>query len=207
MLHYCNELNVISTSNCLRHIACVFTNASSGCFPTPDQRFVNFMVKRFVQSFWIAKTPLSYLLPMLSLCVPFVDESCSPSFNFIVVCKHSNLYKVCAVAQNGIQHGQYSSFRGQNVMFCMQRYCCDINICSEEMNTKHIINNGVNKLTSCQMQTACFVHELVSFFKRSWAGIVEQSLFFSQGTDNFVKVVCTCWRTHFIYLYIFVWCE
>ena len=65
------------------------------------------------------------------------------------------------VTNYGIQYGRYNSILGHNVLHCAKIYkSCARDIISGSVNS--IVNNYVHSLVEdCQLQAACFVHELI----------------------------------------------
>jgi hypothetical protein len=105
-----------------------------------------------------------YLLPLLSRCLPLLDEICRRSLNFINDCLSHGSHLVRAVANYGIQYGLHNSFLGRNASFSAHRYNCRYyDISSGNVNAQHMINNYVDNLSvDRHLQVACFVYELVS---------------------------------------------
>jgi len=106
-----------------------------------------------------------YLLPLLSQCLPLLDEICRRSLCFklkfieVYICNGSSLVR--AVTNYGIQYGRHNSLLGYNLLFCAQLY---------NSSAQYIISGKVNRFVNyCmyklvkdyQLQTASFVLEIV----------------------------------------------
>jgi len=66
------------------------------------------------------------LLPLLSQCLPVLDEICQRSLNFVRSCiRHESAF-VQFIALHGL-HARSRSLLGRNVVFCAQRFNCSIN--------------------------------------------------------------------------------
>jgi len=102
-----------------------------------------------------------YLLPLLSQCLPLLDEICRRSLNFIESCIYNGSSLARAVANYGIQYGRYNSFLGHNLLFCTKLCNCSArDIISGSVN--RIVDNYTSKLfKDYQLQTASFVSEIV----------------------------------------------
>jgi hypothetical protein len=109
----------------------------------------------------------SYLLPLLSQCLPVFDEICRRSCNFIGACIRNRSSLVRSVATYSVVYGRYNSILGHNALFCAQRYRCSINdICGG--NSDASIRNCVHNLVEdSQWITADFLRELVSIREKS----------------------------------------
>jgi len=131
-----------------------------------------------------------YLLPLLSQCLPLADEICRRSLNFIKVCYNNDSSLVRAVTKYCLHFGRHSSIIGHNLLFCLQLYECNSDdIINGRVNG--IINNFVFKsFEECQLQTACFVRELLL--------LRENSLFLPDTNlsrdelEQLIDVVSTC---------------
>ena len=64
----------------------------------------------------------SRLLPLISHCLPLLDEFCRRSLNFIRKCVLHDSPLIRSVAQYGVFYARGLSTLGQNVLFCTQRY-------------------------------------------------------------------------------------
>jgi len=66
------------------------------------------------------------LLPLLSQCLPVLDEICWRSLNFVRPCiRHESAF-VQFIALHGL-HARSRSIFGQNVVYCAERFSCSIN--------------------------------------------------------------------------------
>ena len=76
-----------------------------------------------------------YLLPLLCHCLPIFDAMCARSLNFIYRCISHDSDLVHFISQYCIKYGRSRSCIGRNIMFCMQRYNCNVEkVCSGLMN-------------------------------------------------------------------------
>jgi len=83
-----------------------------------------------------------YLLPLLSQCLPLLDEICRRSLNIIKVCICNGSSSVRAVTNYGIQYGRHYSLLGHNLLFCAQLYNCSAeDIISGSIN--HLVDNYI----------------------------------------------------------------
>jgi len=62
------------------------------------------------------------LLPIMSNCLPLLDELCCRSAAFIKSCLKSDSSIVSAVAHYGVYDGRMNSHIGGNAFFCCSRY-------------------------------------------------------------------------------------
>lgn len=133
-----------------------------------------------------------YLLPLLSRCLPLLDEICRRSLNFINVCLNHGSNLVRAVAKYGLQYGLQNSFLGRNVAFSARRYNCRYHdISSGNVNAQHLINNYVDNLSvDRHLQTACFVYELVALREEVSAQPSDNNLSRDE-LEQLINVVCT----------------
>ena len=75
----------------------------------------------------LPNTSHSYLLHMLSQCLPLFDEISRRSINFIRFCITHESSLVSFTAQYAVNHVRMlSSFLGQNASFCLRRYNCSL---------------------------------------------------------------------------------
>ena len=75
----------------------------------------------------LPNTTHSYLLHMLSQCLPLFDEIRRRSINFIRCCIAHESALVSFIAQYAVNHARMlSSFLGQNALFCARRYNCSL---------------------------------------------------------------------------------
>jgi len=66
------------------------------------------------------------LLPLLSQCLPVLDEICWRSLNFVQSCiRHESAF-VQLIALYGL-HARSRSLFGRNVIYCAERFNCSIN--------------------------------------------------------------------------------
>jgi len=103
-----------------------------------------------------------YLLPLLSQCLPLLDEIWRRSLNFIKACIYNSSSLVRAVTNYGIQYGRHNSLLGHKLLFCARFYYYSAqNIISGLVN--RLVNNYTSKLVTnyYQLQTASFVREIV----------------------------------------------
>jgi len=66
------------------------------------------------------------LLPLLSQCLPVLDEICRRILNFVQSCIRHESACVQFTALHGL-HARSRSLFGRNVVFCAQRFNCSIN--------------------------------------------------------------------------------
>ena len=62
------------------------------------------------------------LLPLLSNCLPLLDEICRRSLKFTHACVSSGIDLVRYVALYGVQYARGFSFLGRTASFCVSRY-------------------------------------------------------------------------------------
>ena len=131
-----------------------------------------------------------YLLPLLSQCLPLADEICRRSLNFIKTCICNNSSLVRAVTNYGIQYGRYNSVLGHNVLYCAKIYkSCVQDIISGSVNS--IVNNYVLSLVAdCQLQMACFVHELI-LIRDSVLELTNDVHLSRDELDTCIQLLCT----------------
>ena len=132
----------------------------------------------------------SYLLPILSQCLPIFDEICRRSSNFIYSCLNNESNLVRSVATHGLNYGRYRSPLGFNALFCAERYSCDVaDIVAGKAN--NVIHNYICNLSDdSQMRTACFVRELV-YVRDNILILSNQSVFVRDDLDDIIYYVCT----------------
>jgi len=66
------------------------------------------------------------LLPILSQCLPVLDEICRRSHNFVRSCiRHESVFLQC-IALHGL-HARGRSLFGRNVVYCAEQFNCSIN--------------------------------------------------------------------------------
>ena len=111
---------------------------------------------------WSLPTSHSYVLHMLSQCLPSFDENSRRSINFICFCTTHQSPLISFIAQYAVNHARMlSSFLGQNALFCMRRYNCSLHGLFNG-SVKYIINSFVSNSLSESMRTsASFLFELV----------------------------------------------
>jgi len=68
----------------------------------------------------------SVLLPLLSQCLPVLDEICRRSLNFVRSCIRHEFAFVQFITMHGL-HARSRLLFGRNVIFCTQRFNCSIN--------------------------------------------------------------------------------
>lgn len=109
----------------------------------------------------LPNTSHSYLLHMLSQCLPLFDEISRRSINFIRSCVSHESSLVSHVAQYAVNHARSLSFIGQNVLFCMRRYNCSLrDLLNGPLN--NIINSFVFHSSDESMRrSASFLFELI----------------------------------------------
>jgi hypothetical protein len=131
-----------------------------------------------------------YLLPLLSQCLPLADEICRRSLHFIKVCYNNDSSLVRAVTKYCLQFGRHSSIIGHNLLFCLQLYKCNIeDIINGRVNG--IINNFVFKsFEDCQLQTACFVRELLLLRENTL--LLPDTNLSRDELEQLIDFVCTC---------------
>ena len=68
----------------------------------------------------------SFLLPLISNILPFYDEICRRSINFLRLCFFHSSSLIRFIAHHGILYGNLSSFLRQNLYFCSNRFSCSV---------------------------------------------------------------------------------
>jgi len=68
----------------------------------------------------------SYLLPLLCRCLPIFDQFCMRSLNFVQRCLAHDSDVVKFISDYCMKYGRSNSCIGKNVLFCSQRYKCNI---------------------------------------------------------------------------------
>lgn len=68
----------------------------------------------------------SFLLPLISNILPFYDEICRRSINFLRLCFFHSSSLIRFIARHGILYGNLSSFLRQNLYFCSNRFSCSV---------------------------------------------------------------------------------
>ena len=102
----------------------------------------------------LVNTSHSFLLHMLSQCLPLFDEICRRSINFIRSCITHESSLVSCIAQYAVSHTRtLSSFLGYNALFLMRRYNCSLH---DLLNgsVKHIVNSVVFNLFDENMRSS-----------------------------------------------------
>lgn len=67
-----------------------------------------------------------YFLPIIGQCLPIYDEICRRSINFVRSCIAHESPVIRFITQYGVLYARSSSFLGENMLFCMQRYNCSL---------------------------------------------------------------------------------
>ena len=67
------------------------------------------------------------LIPLLSGCLPLLDEICQRLIRFARTCLFHESNLIRFVASHGILHSRGFSFLGRNFSFCMNRYNMSVN--------------------------------------------------------------------------------
>jgi hypothetical protein len=137
----------------------------------------------------------SYLLSILSQCLPLFDEICRRSLKFIDACLSSESNLVRAVAKYGVQYGMQNSFLGHNAAFCARRYNCKFfDASGSYVDIQRVVKSYVDNLTDdLQICTAGFVFELILLREKDL--VLSNSLELGLSHDELdllVNVVCTC---------------
>jgi len=65
-----------------------------------------------------------YLLPLLSQCLPLLDEICRRFLNIIKACIYNGSSLVRAVTNYDFQYGRHNSLLDHNLLFCARLYNC-----------------------------------------------------------------------------------
>jgi glycogen synthase len=111
--------------------------------------------------------------------------------NFIKSCIFNNSSLVRAVTNYSIQYGRYNSILGHNILHCARLYDCSVqDIVNGTVNS--IVNNyALSSIEDVQLQSACFVRELVQ--------VRDNTLELSGGLhlsreelDELLQCVCAC---------------
>ena len=132
----------------------------------------------------------SYLLPLISQCLPVYDEICRRSLNFLRSCVNHKSAVVRFVACHGIKFSIGSSLLGQNVMFCAQRFGCSVNDILQG-STNRIINLSVRQSVDLRMSgSARLLRELLLLRDRVLT-LSETNFFSHVELEDIIDSVCT----------------
>ena len=132
----------------------------------------------------------NYLLPLISQCLPVYDEICRRSLNFLRSCVNHKSAVVRFVACHGIKFSIGSSFLGQNVMFCAQRFGCSVNDILQG-STNRIINLSVRQYVDLRMSgSARLLRELLLLRDRVLT-LSETNFFSHVELEDIIDSVCT----------------
>lgn len=132
----------------------------------------------------------TYLLHMLSQCLPLFEEICRRSCNFIYTCITNKSRLVRCVAQYGLIYARYNSFLGSNALFCAQRFNCHVGDVVDG-HVDRIINKYVRDLViDSQLRTAYFVEELINI--RDNVSTLSNSVVFTRAEiSDVIQLACT----------------
>ena len=149
--------------------------------------------RKSLRQIWrLPRNTHSYLLPILSRCLPLFDEICARSMKFIIACLSSDSSLVRAVANYGIFHGMQNSFLGRNAAFCVRRYSCRFyDVCCRKASINRLVKAYVdNSIEDQQLFTARSVYELILLRDKDL--ILPSNVDLScDELDQLVNVICT----------------
>jgi hypothetical protein len=132
----------------------------------------------------------SYLLALISNCLPIFDEICRRSLNFVSRCILEGNALTRFIVLHGLYFARGFSMVGQNVMFCMQRFRCLTN-CLFSQSVSHTVRSWTLQSIDCRMrQQAAFLKELILLRHGSLVLPSEASLNFEQLND-IIEAICT----------------
>jgi len=106
------------------HIAWVCMAVSYGCFNDQINDLCVSWRKSLCRIWDLPFNSHCYLLPLLSQCLPLLDEICRRSLNYIKACLYNGSSLVRAVTNYGIRCGRHNSLLGHNLLFCARLYNC-----------------------------------------------------------------------------------
>jgi hypothetical protein len=137
-------------------------------------------------------TAHSYLLHMLSQCLPLFDEISRRSINFIRSCISHESSLVSYIAQYAVNHARtLSAFLGQNVLLCMRRYNCSLrDLLYGPVNNiiKSFVFNSFDENARC---SAGFLFELLMIRNnRLCIGLSDDSFLYDE-LQSIIDYVCT----------------
>jgi hypothetical protein len=132
----------------------------------------------------------SYLLPLISQCLPVFDEICRRSLNSVRSCVSHKSEVVRFVACHGIKFSIGSSFVGQNFTFCAQRFGCSVDDILQG-STNRIINLFVRQSIDLRISgSARLLHELLLLRDRVLT-LSETNFFSHVEFEDIIDNVCT----------------
>jgi len=128
-------------------------------------------------NFWLYSLAYCYLLPLLCSSLPIFDQLCVRLLNFVQRClsHDSDIVKFRPISDYCIKYGRSNSCIGKNVMFCMQRYKCNVEmVFSGQMN--NIIESRFIRSTDCvHVALANMLFEIIMV----WDGVLSLPRWFS----------------------------
>jgi len=142
-------------------------------------------------NFWLYSLAYCYLLPLLCSSLPIFDQLCVRLLNFVQRClsHDSDIVKFRPISDYCIKYGRSNSCIGKNVMFCMQRYKCNVEkVFSGQMN--NIIESRFIRSTDCvHVALANMLFEIIMV----WDGVLSLPRWFSRDLiDDVLSVYSVC---------------
>jgi len=104
----------------------------------------------------------SYLLQILSQCLPLFDEISRRSINFIRFCATHESSLVSFIAQYAVNHARMlSSFIGQNALLCMRRYNFSLHDLFNGPVSYSLNSFALNSVSEEMRSSSSFLFELI----------------------------------------------
>lgn len=130
-----------------------------------------------------------HLLPMISDCLPVMDEICRRSLNFIRACLAHESPLVRFVARNGVHFFKTISILGKNVMFFTNRYNCSL------YSVMHDNINGIVRRGVCHSAEAVtdvnLLYDLIMIRDNIYKlGRSDNNFFTSTELDSIINYIC-----------------
>jgi hypothetical protein len=158
-----------------------------------DQSVVQICIewRKAIRRIWnVSHMTHSYLLPLISQCLPPLDLFCSRFLTFLFDCLSHSSHLIRSVAYYGVHFGRMNSPIGRNAMYCLHRYSLDYpslftggNSISVKNNIKmHIAGFCGRQLSESQTDVASHLRELLL--------LRDDVLEFSSDNDFFLSKEC-----------------
>jgi hypothetical protein len=174
---------------------CSYCTSFFGCelWSLSNDLIENFCIawRKSIRRIWsIPPRTHSSFLPHICNCLPVLDELCRRFVNFVSSCVSHQCSVVRFVSFHGLYYARGFSPLGQNVSFCMRRYCRTLHDLMNLPSRQVILSFLNNSIDTPICNSANFVSELL-LLREGTLELSSPPAFSYEELQNIIEYVCT----------------
>jgi hypothetical protein len=186
---------VITNSVTKYKLFCSYCTSFFGCelWSVSNDLIENFCIawRKSIRRIWsIPPRTHSSFLPHICNCLPVLDELCHRFVNFVSSCVSHQCSVVRFVSFHGLYYARGFSPLGQNVSFCMRRYCRTLHDLMNLPSRQVILSFLNNSIDTPICNSANFVSELL-LLREGTLELSSPPAFSYEELQNIIEYVCT----------------